>query len=246
MMEQIRTVAWKEWKALGDQAGIRGGGGIVVLTLIALIMGAFMPWTAGPEFFTSPLTLFVYPFIGASVAANPVIDSFAGEKERRTLETLLSSPLEDRAILLGKMWVALAAGWTIPMLLYGIALVTVNIKMWGNGIVFPPAWAAVGVPSMSAAAVGLVCSAGILASMHCSTVRQAGQIFGYVVFVVFLAPVIVVALLPDAFKATIGEWLMRQDPMTLVFVGVGALVAVDAICMRLAFTSFRRGRLATE
>ena len=95
MMEQIRTVAWKEWKALGDQAGIRGGGGIVVLTLIALIMGAFMPWTAGPEFFTSPLTLFVYPFIGASVAANPVIDSFAGEKERRTLETLLASPLEE-------------------------------------------------------------------------------------------------------------------------------------------------------
>ena len=178
--------------------------------------------------------------------ANPIIDSFAGEKERRTLETLLSTPLEDRAILLGKMWVGLAAGWTVPMLLYGLALATVNFKVRGSGLVWPPNWAVVGVPGMTAAAVGLVCSTGILASMRCSTVRQAAQVFGYAAVGLFLAPAILVTLLPGGFKATIAEWLTQQDPVTLVLIGVGVLLAVDVICLRLAFIAFRRGRLAPE
>lgn len=246
MIDQIRTVAWKEWKALGDQTGIRGVAGMAVLIAMVLLMGVGMPWMAGPEFFASPLTLIAYPFIGSSVAANPVIDSFAGEKERRTLETLLASPLDDRAILLGKMWVGLAAGFTVPMLLYGLALVTVNVQVWGSGFVLPPSWAVIGVAGMSAGMVGLVCSAGIVASMRASTVRQAAQSFGYGVFGLFVTPVIVATVLPTTFKTEAGSWLTQQDPVALVLFMVGALLALDTVFFWLALRSFRRGRLALE
>ncbi len=80
MIQGIRTVAWKEWKALGDQVGIDGRGGITMLVVLGLVMGAMVPWMAGWEFLASPLNLFLYPFLGVSAGASPIMASFAGEK----------------------------------------------------------------------------------------------------------------------------------------------------------------------
>ena len=246
MIGAIRTVAWKEWKALSDQAGVRGFGGISMLIAIGLVMGVVMPWIAGPGFLSSPLILFLYPFMGISAASSPIVDSFAGEKERRTLETLLAGPLDDRSILLGKMWVGFAAGVATAGALALCAVLTLNVREWGAGVVLPPLWAIVGVTLMTLAAVGFVCTAGILASMRCSTVRQAGQRFGYFMFGVFMIPVAVTVLVPESVRAFAREWVPRQDPVVLVGSVAGALVALDLICFRLAFRAFRRGRLAVD
>ena len=45
-----------------------------------------------------------------------VADSFAGERERHTLETLLASRLPDRAILAGKLLVPVAVAWGAALL----------------------------------------------------------------------------------------------------------------------------------
>jgi ABC-2 type transport system permease protein len=52
--------------------------------------------------------------------------SVAGERERRTLETLLASRLDERAILFGKLLAARAYGWglTLLSLLLGAASVS--------------------------------------------------------------------------------------------------------------------------
>ena len=50
------------------------------------------------------------PGVGAAAIA---ADAFAGERERRTLDTLLSSPVEERTILVGKAAAAVVFGVTI-------------------------------------------------------------------------------------------------------------------------------------
>jgi ABC-2 type transport system permease protein len=75
------------------------------------------PFSAGPDFFPEItnqnqivyLTL-IYLFVGIFLLILPLLlpvyiaaDSFAGEKERKTLQQLLQTPLSDSEILLGKM-----------------------------------------------------------------------------------------------------------------------------------------------
>src|SRR3989337_1508330 len=53
-------------------------------------------------YFLAPLFL-VIPVMASSVIAS---DSFAGEKERKTLEALLATPLSDAELFIGKVLVA--------------------------------------------------------------------------------------------------------------------------------------------
>src|SRR3990172_3361067 len=98
MLTDIRTVMWKEGKHMWDQVGGASVTGRLTLLAFVGVFGVFSPWVSGPTWISSPLLLFVYPFAAAAVVIQPVIDSFAGERERHTLETLLASRLSDSAI----------------------------------------------------------------------------------------------------------------------------------------------------
>lgn len=77
--------------------------------VIGTLAGGFLPY------------LFIlFCFMGAMY---PAIDLFTGEKERKTLETLLTSPVSRLEILLGKMMVIVAAGIISAMLaIFGLFL----------------------------------------------------------------------------------------------------------------------------
>ena len=100
----VATVIWKEWKMFKDQLGWESSrwGTAVVVSLFALL-SCFGAYRAGPGWVTSPAMLLIYPFMAAAIAIQPIVDSFAGERERHTLETLLASRLSDSAILFGKI-----------------------------------------------------------------------------------------------------------------------------------------------
>ena len=59
-----------------------------------------------------------------------IADSFAGERERHTLETLLASRLSDRAILFGKIAACIAYGWLMAMLCVLVGTITENVSHW--------------------------------------------------------------------------------------------------------------------
>ena len=63
-----------------------------------------------------------------------IADSFAGERERHTLETLLASRLSDHSILFGKIAASMAYGWLISLSCILAGAITVNIVNWHGQI----------------------------------------------------------------------------------------------------------------
>src|SRR5450631_4208481 len=113
MNADFATVLWKEWKEIVLERSAGGSGSYRPLILLALL-GIFVPFRMGERFF-SPAGLLGPKFFSAIVITTVIADSFAGERERHTLETLLASRLSDRAILFGKIAAAIAYGWSISI-----------------------------------------------------------------------------------------------------------------------------------
>jgi ABC-2 type transport system permease protein len=134
----------------------------------------------------APLFLIVPLMVSAVLAA----DAFAGEKERRTLESLLHLPIADRdlfvAKLLGAFGPALAVSW-IGFLLFAIVSngvawpvmhrIFVPTKLWMVMIV----WVA---PAVAALGLGVM----VRVSVRARTAQEANQLGGAVILpLIFLA-----------------------------------------------------------
>ena len=106
MIQDILTVMWKERNALFIQPRSRYR--LVVTFLVPIGLSIWMPWDTGRDWFQDYLPSLIVTFALPLLVVGVMIpDSFAGERERKTLETLLSSRLPDRAILFGKLFVAI-------------------------------------------------------------------------------------------------------------------------------------------
>jgi len=135
-------------------------------------------YVAGNYMF-APMFLIV-PLMVASVIS---ADSFAGEKERKTLEALLYTPVTDMELFLGKVLAALVPALVIDLLSFVLYAVVVNAAGYrAMGRLFFPAptwwpmvfWLA---PALIAAALG----ATVLVSSKSKSFMQTQQISGVVV-----------------------------------------------------------------
>lgn len=127
----------------------------------------------------APLYLIV-PLMVASVVA---ADSFAGEKERRTLEALLHAPISDRDLVLAKVSAAFVPAVGVAWLGFVLYAVVVNVAGWPlmGRLFFPNAmWLVLAVwVAPAVAALGL--SATVLVSSRVKTFQEAYQLGGVVV-----------------------------------------------------------------
>lgn len=109
-MSDLYTIMWKEWK----DTLFQGGRSWIRPALLVTIMGVAWPllgklaWMA-----LSPIQIVVILWSTLFVVISIMPDSFAGERERHTLETLLASRMPDHAILLGKVAIVVLYGWGI-------------------------------------------------------------------------------------------------------------------------------------
>lgn len=135
-------------------------------------------------YFLAPMYLII-PLMVASVIA---ADSFAGEKERKTLEALLYTPTTDEELLVGKLlaaWLpALAVAW-VGFVLYGIVA---NLSAWPTmgRIFFPNAMWIVLALWVAPAAAGLGLSTMVIVSSRVATFQEAYQLGGMVVLPVMI------------------------------------------------------------
>ncbi len=107
MLTDVWTVMRKELQEafnFGDRVGKFG------LLFMILSFGILLPWQMGKSWVESPITLIYWSWVPLFLVNAVVADSFAGERERHTPETLLASRLADQAILFGKLLAALAYG----------------------------------------------------------------------------------------------------------------------------------------
>jgi ABC-type Na+ efflux pump permease subunit len=132
----------------------------------------------------APLYL-VTPMMVASVIA---ADSFVGERERKTLEALLHTPLTDRELLVAKMlgaWLAAVAVTILSFLLYGIVLTVIGVFVVGR-IFFPNAmWIAL-VFWVAPAVAGMGLGVTVLLSTRVKTFQEAYQFGGVLVVPIIL------------------------------------------------------------
>ena len=106
MMTDIFTVAWKELREMLIQGDPRGRSKLSLLIVVA-VFGVLIPLQNGPAWVDSPLSIIVWGWMPFLWVSGIVADSFAGERERHTLESLLATRLSDRAILFGKLLAAM-------------------------------------------------------------------------------------------------------------------------------------------
>ncbi len=122
----------------------------------------------------------IIPLMTASMLA---ADSFAGEKERKTLEALLYTPTTDRELFIAKM----LSGWlaAIAVALGGFFLYAINVNAaaWSQmqRIFFPNALWLVLIIWVVPALSGLGVSLMVVVSSHAQGFQDANQAAGLVV-----------------------------------------------------------------
>jgi ABC-2 type transport system permease protein len=155
-------------------------------------------------YFFAPMYLIV-PLMVSSVFA---ADSFAGEKERKTLEALLHTPLTDTELIVGKMlaaWLPALAVSVISFILYTIVVDLTTYGVMGR-LLLPNLMWLIMVFWVAPGASALGLAATILVSSKVKTFQEAYQLSGLVVLpmvvlmlgqvsgLLFLSPVVALIL----------------------------------------------------
>lgn len=182
-------------------------------------------------YLVAPLFLIV-PLMVSAVTAS---DTFAGEKERRTLETLLHLPIRDRDLYLAKLLGGFLPATVVSWGGFVIYAVLANIVCWPvMGRVFLPTWRWMVLifwvaPAVAALGLGVM----VRVSTRVNTTQEAQQLGGAVVL-----PLVMVAV-----GQTTG--LLLAGP--LVGVATGAVLwAIAGILNARGARAFTRDRMATR
>jgi uncharacterized membrane protein SpoIIM required for sporulation/ABC-type transport system involved in multi-copper enzyme maturation permease subunit len=170
-----------------------------------------------------PFVVLVIGFFPLSFTLVVALESFVGEKERGTIEPLLSSPLEDSHMYLGKLLV----GIVTPLVFsYGsIAIYLVLISR--RSIEFPSFYMLALIFLLTFAHAVLMVSSAIVISVQATTIRAANLLASFVV-------------VPVAFLLQ-GETMLifwgNEDVLWYAIVGVTLLAG---LLVRLGLAHFRR------
>ncbi len=180
------------------------------------------------------------------VVGMTIPESFAGERERHTLETLLASRLPDRAILFGKMAVPIGLAWAMVLLVLLISLVTANATSWSGHLRFYRPGILLGSVALSLLIATLSASAGVLISLRAATVQQAQQILTLVTMVPFLLLGMLVPLLLNmklGWVERIKQAIATGGSTLIILIIAVVLIAACLGLLWAAMARFRRGRL---
>jgi ABC-2 type transport system permease protein len=175
----------------------------------------------------------IIPIMVSSVIAS---DSFAGEKERRTIEALLATSLSDGEMLLGKVLVSFVpavAVTTVAFLIYSAIVDYMTLGMFGGRFLLPNTiWLTLifGLaPAVAFADIGLT----VIISARVKGVREAQQISAL--------------LLVPLFASVLGQasGTMFFDPL-LTTALTALLVAFDMIILLASIRAFGRDHILTK
>jgi ABC-type Na+ efflux pump permease subunit len=178
----------------------------------------------------APFFLIVPLMVSSVIAA----DSFAGEKDRKTIEALLYTPLTDRELFFSKILSAWIPALLVSLVGFVIYALSANLAGWRvMGEIFFPNWMwVVLVIWVAPAAAGLGLSSMVLVSSRVQGFQEANQIGGVVVLPILL---LVIAQAVGVMYFSLGLVLL---------VGL-VLWAVDGLLFWLGAKTFKRERMIT-
>lgn len=239
MFNDILTVVWKERKALFRVQG--GRTRILMVLLSPIFMAILMPimFDEPEDWLNGVFPIILAVIVPMLLVAVTIPDSFAGERERKTLETLLASRLPDRTILFGKWIVSVILALVITYLALLLGIIVVNIKYWGGSFLFYSSRVVFANISLSFLMATLVAGAGILISLRAKTVQQAAQSL----MTMFLLPLMLLQVVAVLFLREMIDYLTSIDTGLLLLIIVTIFLILDVIVNALAVYRFQRSKL---
>jgi ABC-2 type transport system permease protein len=229
-MNGALVVLQKEMREiLGERYSRRGG--IVQAVVVVAVMGILYPYSAPQLWITAhPLAVAYFGFFPGVLAVTVAADAFAGERERKTLETLLATPVGEWAVLFGKAAAAVVFSLTVTAIAFVCAVATVNVSGRGPAFFLPDPILAIGALGAALPSAALMTSLAIVTSMRIPVARSAQQMTALLSFVVF-----------GAIAAT---WAGLRLPIAWpnVFAAEALLAALAVVAFAAARALFRRDR----
>src|SRR6267378_5082744 len=196
---------------LGSAIGIRSlayfGGGTAVVNRLAVV-GAF----------------FVV-FIPASFSLVLALEAFVGERERTTLEVLLSTPLREAEIFAGKVVAVLAVSLT---LCYGGLLVYCLIVFPGLG--YFPLDILVALALSTVCQVAAMVSGAVIISLNARTMRAANVMASFII-------------LPMSVVLQVEAALILLGRAEFLWCFALLMIVVAIVLLRMGFNGFSREAL---
>jgi uncharacterized membrane protein SpoIIM required for sporulation/ABC-type transport system involved in multi-copper enzyme maturation permease subunit len=184
-LSMVWLVAWRE---LRDQ--LRDWRIIFPMILLTLLLpfladlGALAAINFTTEYGTPLIAQRLVPFLLMVVGYFPItislviaLESFVGEKERGTIEPLLSSPLKDWQIFMGK----LLSGTIAPLFTSYLGITVYMIGLYAQRIPFPDANRMAQTLILTAVQALLMVAGAILISTQATSVRASSLMASFIV-----------------------------------------------------------------
>jgi ABC-2 type transport system permease protein len=242
---ELWAIVWKEWRELVFHPASRHGT-LANLAVLIAILGVLLPAQQGAPWLESGISIAYWAWVPTLLVSTLIADSFAGERERHTLETLLASRLSDDAVLLGKIAAAVIYGWSVTLGILLVGVLVVNLTHWSGGIVFYHAGFAAGLVGISFFLSLTTASAGALASIGAATVRQAQTTLNLAITAIFLIPALGLQLLSDDIRDRLLQSLSGADPGPILWATIVALLLLNVVLLGLVSARFQRTRLLLD
>jgi ABC-2 family transporter protein len=196
---------------IGSAIGIRGlayfGGGTAVVNRLSLV-GAF----------------FVV-FIPASFSLVLALESFVGERERTTLEVLVSTPLRESEIYAGKVAAVLAIALTLcygGLLVYCLAVFT--------GLGYFPLDVLIALAVSTICQVAAMVAGAVIISLNARTMRAANVMASFIILPMSVVLQVEAALI-----------LLGRTEFLWAFAGI--MIVLAAVLLRMGLDGFSREAL---
>ena len=170
-----------------------------------------------------PISVMIIGFFPITVSLVVALESFVGEKERGTIEPLLTAPFDDWQLYFGKLLV----GAVTPLL---ASYTSISLYLWmihRQGLTFPDGEVMLQLMLLTTAHAVLMVSAAIVISVQSTSVKAANLLASFIV--------IPVAILMQG-EAVVLFW-GDESVLWLVIAGV---VIISLLLIRVGIAHFER------
>ncbi len=225
MVRDILTVIqkemWEYWQMRGSKAPWRGH-------VFAIILFSIWPAMSGAMMMGSPWCALMWAWIVTIMTTPYVADSFAGERERHTMDTLLSSRLPDKAIVIGKLMSASLCSWVTGMLSLPLSVLLANAFSPNHAVhLHPTVWFTAPILALSMAF--MVAGNTSVFVVKAVTVKQATQTASYGTIFIIIIPLLAMRFLPQHTVQQFLESLGKLQPVPVLLTASAVAVVIGMI-----------------
>lgn len=249
MRDDIATVAWKELSEVRTGRG-RGQGSSAGIVLVTVLVAVVLPFSSGAAEFGGMGVMIIGSLVAAMWVLTSVPDAFAGERDHRTLETLLATRLPAEAILLGKLLASVVVATALGAVAIVLSVIAsdVGTAVHGDaGDALSVPWLDVGLGIVLVVLVAFALSnVGILVALRASSAMVAMRELGLGLAGVVFAVSFGLHALPRGASSDLADVaadIGSLSPWVLAAGAVVVFVVLNAVLFAVTRARFTRPKL---